>query len=99
MNIICDDIVTNTTAVPLGGEASLPEPVMELLYAGSQAMLRIEQTWITSKYKEEIYKAWQTGPMRIYCHERHGWTDEVFEMVSWDTVGRVCKKLTYIKQM
>ena len=49
MNTICDDIATNTTAAALRGDALPPEPVMELPYAGSRAMLRIGQTWITSK--------------------------------------------------
>ena len=44
MNIICDDIATETTAAALRGEAPPPEPVMELPYVGSRAMLRIGQT-------------------------------------------------------
>ena len=66
---------------------------------GSQAMLRIKQTWITLRYKAEIYKAQRTGTMRIYCAKRHGWTDAVFDMVSWDMVGRVQWKLTHTKRM
>ena len=58
-------------------------------------MLRIKQTWITSKHKAEIYKAQRTGPMRIYRAEKHGWTDAVFDMVSWDTMGLVRWKLTH----
>ena len=82
MNIACDDIATETTAVALRGEEPYSDKVMELPYEGSRAMLRIKQIWITSKYKEEIYKAQRTGPMRIYCAERHGWTDAVFDIVS-----------------
>ena len=26
--------------------------------------------------------------MRVYCNERYGWTDEVFDMASWESVGR-----------
>ena len=37
--------------------------------------------------------------MRIYCAERYGWIDEVFDMVSWDMVGRVQRKLTHTKRM
>ena len=99
MNITCNEIATDTTAAALGGEAPYPDTVMELPYAGSRAMLRIKQTWITSKYKTEIYKARRTGPMRIYCAEKYGWTEEVFDMVSWDTVGRVQRKLTHTKRM
>ena len=89
MNIACDEIATDTKAVALSGEAPYPYTVMELPYAGSQAMLRIKQTWITLKYKTEIYKARVTGMMQIYCAERYGWSNEVFDMVSWDMVGRV----------
>ena len=62
-------------------------------------MLWIEQTWITSKYKEEIYRARITGSMGIYCKERYGWTDDVFDIVSWDSVSRVCRKLMHTKRM
>ena len=99
MNIACDNITTETTAAALRGEEPYSDTVMELPYVGSWAMLRIKQTWISSKYKAEIYKARRTGPMRIYCAKRHGWTDAVFDMVSWDTVGRVQLKLTHTKQM
>ena len=72
MNIICDDIVTNTIATALRGEDPPPGPIMELPYAGSQAMLWIKQTWIAWKYKGETYKARRTGPMKIYCSKRYG---------------------------
>ena len=55
MNIICDDIATNTTATALKGEASSPGQIMKLPYTGSRAMLSIKQTWVTSKYKEEMH--------------------------------------------
>ena len=57
MNIIYNEIVTDSTVVALRGEEPYPGTVMELPYAGSRAMLCIEQTWITLKYKAEIYKA------------------------------------------
>ena len=41
MNIICDDIATNTTAAALRGDSPPPQPVMELPYTGSRAMLRL----------------------------------------------------------
>ena len=99
MNIVCNDIATDTTAVALRGEEPYPGSVMDLPYAGLRAMLCIKQTWITSKYKAEIFKAWRNGPMRIHCAKRYGWTDEVFDMLSWDTVGRVRQKLTHTKGM
>ena len=37
MNIACDEIMTDTTAAALMGEAPYPDTVMELLYAGSRA--------------------------------------------------------------
>ena len=71
INIICDDIATNTIAMALRGEETPLGPVLELLYTGSRAILWIKQIWITSKYIAEIYKARRTGPMRIYCNERY----------------------------
>ena len=65
MNIGCDNIGTNTTVTALRGEDSPSEPIIELPYAGSRAMLQIKQTWITSKYKEGVYKEQRTGPVMI----------------------------------
>ena len=48
MNTVYDDTTTKTTATALR-EAPPPGPIMGLPYTGSQAMLRIKQTWITSK--------------------------------------------------
>ena len=97
MNIVCDDIAINTTAMALRGEDPPPGPVMELPYAGSRAMLWIKQIRITSKYKAEIYKAQRTRPMRIYCNKRYVWTGKVFNMILWDMVGMVWWKLTHTK--
>ena len=42
VDIACDEIVTDTTAVALRGEAPYPDTVTKLPYAGSQAVLRIQ---------------------------------------------------------
>ena len=100
INIVCDDIATNTTEAVLSGGGSPSGPtIMELPYEGSGAMLRIEQTWIISKYKEALYRTRMMGPTRTYCNERYGWIDEVFDMVSWHSVVSVHKKLTHTKRM
>ena len=49
INIACDDIATETTAVALRGEEPYSDSVMEFPYEGSRAMLHIKQAWITSK--------------------------------------------------
>ena len=72
---------------------------MELPYEVSRAMLWIKQTWITSKYKEVLYWVRRTGPMRTYYNERYGWIYEVFDMVSWHSVGMVHRKLIHTKKM
>ena len=66
MNITCDDIVMETKVTVLRGEKPYSIMIMELPYAGYRAMLHIKKTWITLKYKEEIFKAQRTDPMRVY---------------------------------
>ena len=56
MNIACDDIATETTAVALRGEEPYSDKIMELPYEGSRAMLRIKQTWTPSKKKRKYTK-------------------------------------------
>ena len=60
-------------------------------------MLRIGDTWTTSKYKETLYAARQTGP--ILLHKKYEWTDELFDMVHWYSIKRVQANLTHIKKM
>ena len=95
---ICSDI-DKYHRIGTEGEEPPFGSITELLYRDLHAMLQIEQTWVTSKHKEEIYRARRPGPMRTYCKERYGWTHDVFNIVSWDSMGRVHRKLTLTKRM
>ena len=44
INIVCDNIATNTTSTALRQEDLPSGPIMKLRYAGSWAILRIKQT-------------------------------------------------------
>ena len=44
MNIVCDDITTNTAEAVISGGGPPPGPIMELPYEGSHTMIRVEQT-------------------------------------------------------
>jgi hypothetical protein len=82
VNIECDRIATEVTATALADGSTPDKPVLQMPYPGSKAMLRIGKTWITSKYKKEIYRARRTKQMEIYCKEKYGWTQEVFDLVN-----------------
>ena len=68
-------------------------------YKGSRAMLRINGTWITSRYKKEIYRARRAGPIKTFSMEKYKWTSEVYDSIYWTSVGAVRAKLTHTKKM
>ena len=97
INITCDELATETAkAVIDGGEA------LTLPYAGSKAMLRIGDRWVTSHHKKEIHRARHEPALRAYCLEKfkkYNWNDEVFDLVSWSSVGSVRRKYGQTKRM
>ena len=99
INIACDEIATDTTAAALENDVTNEGGTLEPPYEGSRAMLRIGKEWITSKYKQAIYSARHTPPIREYCCRRFDWDDSTFDAVHWETVGTVRRKLTRTKRM
>ena len=98
INIACDEIASGTTDAVLAGGVAPSQKIVQLPYRGSKAMLRIGKTWITSRYKSEIYKAHRSGPMRVYCKEKYKWSDEVFDSIYWESVRSTRKKMTWSQQ-
>ena len=68
-------------------------------YEGSRAMLRIGKCWITSKYKYHLYEARRAPPFRLYMKEKYKWTDEVFDSIDWEAIGRCRNKQSITKKM
>jgi len=99
VNVECDRIATDTTAAAKQGGVPPVEEVLQMPYAGSKAMLHINGVWITSKYKNEIYKARRTKEMRRYCKDKYKWTDEVFDSVHWESIRTVRAKSKQTKKM
>ena len=99
ISIACNEVATWTAAVLLSGGKPTAGPMLDLTYAGASAMLEIKQTWTMARHKEMLYRARRTKPMWMYCHERYGWMDDVFDLVYWHLVGRVCKKLAHMQKM
>ena len=61
-------------------------------YAGSRAVLRVGDKWITARGTAAIYKA-RRGPIaREYIKQRHNWNDVQYDSVNWEIIGAVRKR-------
>ena len=99
MNIICDEVAGDTTKAMLEGGVPPEVIVLEPPYEGSKAMLRAGGRWVTSKYKQEIYRAHRLDPMKQYCKEKYGMTESIFNSIHWASVGSVRSRLSQTRFM
>ena len=67
-------------------------------YAGSKAVLKIGDEWITSKMKRHLYSARQGPKLREYIKRRHNWNDTQYDSVNWHTIGVVRRRSDLGKQ-
>jgi len=92
------DIITADFQAALkakGGTSPTP-PILQLPYKGFKAVLKIGKTcWIMSKYKQELYRARRTQGDVKYHYKRYNWENGVYDMVHWESVGLVRRRLTY----
>lgn len=94
LNIDCDRIASETTG--LVADNGVPDDMPPLIrppYPGSRAMLKIGRRWITSNFKQHLYDARRTPPVRTYMKEKYGWTDDIFDSIDWLAIGRCRRKL------
>jgi hypothetical protein len=89
LNSACDKLAKQTAKGFLADPRQYVPPLLLPPYPGRKAMLRIGDTWITSKYDYHIHLAARTPMLKAYCLDRHGWTPEVFESIHWDCIGTV----------
>ena len=99
MNIICDEVAGETTKAMLEGGAPPDAIVLEPPYEGSKAMLKAGGRWVTSRYKQETYWAHRLDPMKAYCREKYGMTDEIFNSIHWESVGSIRSRLSQTRFM
>ena len=64
INVACDQLASGTTAAMLAEGEPPPGEILKLPYPGSKALLKIGDKWITSRYKDAIYRARRTHKMR-----------------------------------
>ena len=64
INIACDELASAVTETVKGPHDKPANPTMEMPYQGSEIMLNINGTWITSDVKRELYRAQGMGPMK-----------------------------------
>ena len=102
INIVCDEISKASAKGIVDGNTIPPAPLLAQPYEGSKAVFKIGRRWINSKYKEEIYKASRTPPVRAYYKEKfkkYKWDDTIFDSVHWTSVGAVRRKYGQTKRM
>jgi hypothetical protein len=71
LNNACDMIAKQTAKSFINNDKPAVPQLLSLPYSGSKAMLRIGETYITSRYDYQIHTATQTASMQAYCLKRH----------------------------
>ncbi len=101
INIACNAITSTTSQHGLynkGVHPPLP-PILTPPYKGSPAMLRINNKWITSHYKEELYTARRTKPMEEYLKVKYNWNEQMLKNIHWPSIKTVQQQLSHMKRM
>jgi hypothetical protein len=88
INIACDAIATITSKHRLTNKGVHPPlpPILSPPYEGSKAMLQIDNTWFTSNYKGELYKARRTKPMEEYLKSKYNWNGSKLNDIHWPSI-------------
>ena len=71
MNIECDKLAGETTQATLEGGSAQGGTLLDLLYAGSKVMLKLNGKGITSWYKAALHNARRKGPVQEECKEKY----------------------------
>eukprot|EP00984_Skeletonema_dohrnii_P034148 scaffold33422_cov67-Skeletonema_dohrnii-CCMP3373.AAC.2 len=100
MNIACDQLAWEVTAAALANPDELPPPeeILHMPYKGSKAVLRIGKEWVTAKEKRHLYNAKRGPNIWTYIKRRHKWSDEQYDSVNWDTIGKVRRRVNISEQ-
>ena len=95
MNVACDELAGEVTNIALNNAHQLPaaDELLRLPYAGSKAVLRIGNKWITSKEQRHLQKARRGPPLRDRIKSRRNWTDEQYDSVFWTKIEEVRRRL------
>lgn len=91
-NIEADRLASETATLALRDYNDDLPPTLQPPYAGSRAMIRIGQTWITSKLPDHIHNARNARILRNYCLNKYKWSESTFDLVDWRNIGRARKK-------
>jgi hypothetical protein len=101
INIACDTIATATSKHGLTNKGHHPPlpPILTPPYEGSRAMLQINNIWITSHFKRELYKARRTTPMEEYLKTKYNWSKGTLNNIYWPSIKTVRQHLSHTKRM
>ena len=98
INIACNELASAVTETVKGPHDMPADPTLEMPYQGSEIMLNINGTWITSDVKRELYKAQGMGPMREYCMNKYKWTARVFDLVDSDAIMKARRPMSRMRK-
>jgi hypothetical protein len=62
-------------------------------------MLQINNIWITSHFKRELYKARRTTPMEEYLKTKYNWSNRTLNDIYWPSIKTVRQQLSQTKRM
>ncbi len=62
-------------------------------------MLRIDNKWITSHYKKELYTARRTKPMEEYLKVKYNWNEQMLKDIHWPSIKTVQQQISHMKRM
>ena len=95
MNVACDELAGDATNAALNNPENLPEAdeLLRMPYAGSKAVLRIGNKWITSKEKIHLMRASRGPSLKDHIKRRRNWTDAQYDSVFWTKIGEVRRRL------
>ena len=98
MNIACDQLANDTARHVVEATHRLPLTLTPP-YAGTRAMLRIGETWITSKLDSHIRRAAHEHNIREYCAGKYNWSPQLLDRIAWDIIGQARKGPTPTQNM
>ena len=100
LNIECDRIATETSRI-IQEDPIIPDlpPTLTPPYPGSKALLQLGDKWITSHQQRHLLLAHHRHKFLTYCMEKYDWEYETFQLIDWDAVRSVRRRLTQTQRM
>ena len=87
VNVKCNKLASGVSNFAKeGNKSNRRDDVIQPLYEGSRAMLKVNGLWITSNLQEHVLHASHEPLVRSYYNRKFGWKEGTFDMVYWKSV-------------